>query len=381
MLKTRTILFAAVALISIGGICFQWQAVRRIANSGGNSGQQFLRGAASLLGFHIGPEVRHRLCVGRRYDFAALPRVSVVIPYLNETLYHIRGTVLSMLAQDAMELVDEILFVDDGNSAEWQFHDQITALHPKVRVHRNEERQGLVKAKVTGAALTKSPVIIFMEPHCIVQRQWFEPLLSRLALSPTHNTLVMPTIDIIPENDFTLYRTANLHIGGFDWTLSFNWMALITEINKTYQHPDPYPTPALSGGIFGIWRDYWERMGTYDINMTDWGGEHIEMSLRIWRCGGRIEIVPCSRVGHVFRTKSPYIVHGSAPLRNVKRAALVWLDGHLEDFYRAVPSARDLYAGDVSGRERLKESLRCKSMNWYIDTVYPELNGTQPRVR
>merc|ERR1719195_1545613 len=146
-------------------------------------------------------------------------------------------------------------------------------------------------------------------------------MLEQLARAKEHDVVVMPILDIIPESDFKQYRIANHHIGGFDWSLTFNWMALIESRNKSYVYPDPYPTPALSGGIFGMWRDYWERMGTYDTNMTEWGGEHIEMSLRTWRCGGRIEIVPCSRMGHVFRARNPYIVHPRLVMRNQKRAA------------------------------------------------------------
>mmetsp|Transcript_103630 Transcript_103630/g.186984 ORF Transcript_103630/g.186984 Transcript_103630/m.186984 type:complete len:465 (-) Transcript_103630:117-1511(-) len=317
-------------------------------------------------------EVRHPKCF-RSFDLSKLPRVSLVIPYLHETIEQITMTVGSLLADGPLELIDQILFIDDGNDKAWEFHPQLLALHPKVKIHRNEQRQGLIKAKVTGAALVTSPVIVFMEPHCVVQKQWLEPLLEQLAMSKDHNMLVMPTLDIIPEANFNEYHPANHHIGGFDWSLTFNWMALVEHRNKSYHYPDPYPTPALSGGIFGIWKDYWERMGTYDTNMTEWGGEHIEMSLRIWRCGGRIEIVPCSRMGHVFRAKNPYKVHPVEVVRNTKRAALVWLDEHLEDFYSKVPFARSLEAGDVSDRLRLKESLHCKSIDWYIDSVYPEL--------
>mmetsp|Transcript_79098 Transcript_79098/g.228734 ORF Transcript_79098/g.228734 Transcript_79098/m.228734 type:complete len:420 (-) Transcript_79098:68-1327(-) len=331
--------------------------------------------------WHEPPEIRHPNCRTKVYDYVALPRVTIVIPYLNEMWTQVGATVAAMLAHTPMEIVDEILFVDDGNDPEWQHHDKLRAMHPKIRILRNEQRQGLIRSKVIGANTVKSPVVLFMEPHCIVLKQWLEPMLERLLSAADHSTVTMPILDVIPEDNFDGYNAANHHIGGFDWSLTFNWMVLIEQRNKSYTYPEPYPTPAMSGGIFAMWRDYWERMGTYDTNLTEWGGEHIELSLRTWRCGGRIEVVPCSRMGHVFRKRNPYVVHPTNVIRNQKRVALVWLDDYLYKFYRQVPAARLLDAGDVSERIRLKEKLQCKSMDWYIDNVYPELRTDQPRKR
>ena len=108
----------------------------------------------------------------------------------------------------------------------------------------------------------------------------------------------------------------------------------------------------MAGGLFAIDRQYFQKLGTYDSGMNIWGAENIEFSLRvsillkfiylffkpqnfffkkkIWMCGGRLEIIPCSRVGHIFRKRRPYdSPDGQDTLAyNSLRVAHVWLDDY-----------------------------------------------------
>ena len=52
-------------------------------------------------------------------------------------------------------------------------------------------------------------------------------------------------------------------------------------------------------------------------------------------CGGILEIVPCSHVGHIFRKRSPYKWRGGVNVvkKNSVRLAEVWMDEYKDYYY------------------------------------------------
>ena len=44
---------------------------------------------------------------------------------------------------------------------------------------------------------------------------------------------------------------------------------------------DYHRSPTMAGGLFSIYRQYFFDIGSYDEGMDIWGGENVEISLRV----------------------------------------------------------------------------------------------------
>ncbi|VDN60547.1 unnamed protein product [Dracunculus medinensis] len=250
----------------------------------------------------------HQWCDKKKYR-SNLPNTTVIICFHNEAWSVLLRTVHSVLERTPEHLLTEIILVDDFSGLDHlkrQLDDYMNHFR-KVRIIRLESRLGLIKARLRGASKAVGTVLTFLDSHCECAEGWLEPLLERIAENPTN--VAVPTIDTIDLQTFE-YRYSNYsrpNVGGFSWGLIYKWHRLPDRDYKAMKtRIDPVPSPTMAGGLFSINREYFERLGGYDPEFDIWGGENLEISFKIWMCGGRLEIVPCSHVGHVFRKKSPY---------------------------------------------------------------------------
>lgn len=324
------------------------------------------------------PDFRGTACKEKKYD-EKLPKASIIIVFYNEAWSTLMRTVWSVINRTPKSVLEEILLIDDGSDRLYlkgTLEDYTETLPGKVRVLRMGSRKGLVPARLMGAQKANGEVLLFLDAHCECSEGWIEPLLARV--KENRRKVVSPVIDIISDDNFSYVKSAEFHWGAFNWQLHFRWYTIgDKEIEKRkLDHTVPFKTPVFAGGLFAIDRQYFYEIGSYDPEMSIWGGDNLEMSFRVWQCGGELEIAPCSHVGHLFRKSSPYTFPGGVTDildKNLIRVASVWMDEWGEMFYKFNKNAAKLKDDvDIDERIKLRRELRCHTFEWYLRNVWPE---------
>lgn len=132
--------------------------------------------------------------------------------------------------------------------------DYIKQFNGKVRLVRNSEREGLIRTRTIGAKAAKGDIVIFLDAHCEVNRNWLPPLLAPIrrnrciifsvsdnnSLDYFRKVMTVPVIDGIDMNTWEykrVYGAADKHFRGiFEWGLLYKEAELPEREHKERQH-------------------------------------------------------------------------------------------------------------------------------------------------
>ena len=302
----------------------------------------------------------------------ALPNTSIIITFHNEAWSTLLRTVTSVINRSPKALLHEIILVDDQSSKNYlkekldvYISELSQASGVAIRILRAEERLGIVRARMMGAKNATGSVLTFLDSHCECNEGWLESLLSRIA--EDHTRVVSPMIDIIDDKTFEYHEVSDTLWGGFNWRLQYKWLEVPERerSRRGWNQTMPLSPPVMGSGIFSIDRAYFKHIGEYDDAMRIWGQDNIELSIRVWACGGSLEMVPCSRVGHVFRFDTPYMDQEEKRLtnnNNVCRIVDLWYSEWMMFFYNLYPYTLEGKEGDVNGRREIIKNIGCKGV-------------------
>ncbi|KAK3097565.1 hypothetical protein FSP39_010886 [Pinctada imbricata] len=261
--------------------------------------------------------------------------------------------------------------------------DMYVSYLPKVRLLRLPKSRGSSVSRQLGIDDAIFDIIVVMDSHFEVADGWYEPMAKRIMEDPS--LLLVPVVDTI--NHATLqYFPSEIPNRHLDCT-SFDFYLGQTRILMKEAYVDSLPKPiinpfklaAFQGGYFMANKTVFQRLGGFDRGFGTWGGEQMELSFKYWMCAGGLELIPCSRAGHVYRTKVVWHDHiANETILNEYRVAEVWMDEYKHILFERAGNYT-FKIGDVSARHEVRRRNNCTSFQTYLDTISQFVHQYVPR--
>ncbi|XP_017086226.1 putative polypeptide N-acetylgalactosaminyltransferase 12 [Drosophila eugracilis] len=334
------------------------------------------------------PDLRDPRCEKFKYydDPDVMKPASIVLIFRNEQLMVLLRTLHSLVVRTPSHLYVELILVNDHSDMDfWKeklsvflFETYVLRyIHSKARIIHLNKKVGLIKARNFAANLAKGENLVFVDAQVEFTEGWLVPLLE--TISEQSLTLATPILDKLDEQNLAYHRSEE-RLGIYDWSLRRREVPLTKD--GRYQLPRPYGVAAVRTSVFAIRTLWFQDLSNFDTELQGFGGAELELSFKVWRSGGRIVQVPCSRVGHLQPTDQDYLRRygdlykiSKKVTKNLKRIVELWIDDPIlkSTIYRYQPHLINISVGDLRESRKLYQQYDCQSFKSFINDVMPEL--------
>ena len=238
-------------------------------------------------------------------------RYSVVIPSYNEG-ERLAQTVRSIISTATCQT--EIVVVDDGSDD--RSADALRNIRTRrhvVRVLRNPKRSGVAVSRANGMDAAHGDWLLCIDAHNRFPRRWQQ------AIEDAARQL---------DGGYGYLLGPELQYGHYYLTGTYYPAPDLYPVQLPQQVASkPYQAMSLPGACHVIRRDYYHDIGGYDRCMLPpWGGEDMELSLRVWMLGGECRIVPGFIMHTALKESFEYPMRFETTIGNVLRVAHIYLD-------------------------------------------------------
>ncbi len=313
------------------------------------------------------PDTRPAQC--KEVTYKTTRKVTIIVDFFDYQFYDLKTTLGSVLQYTPTEIIHEILVIDDGSTLEYIKQDSKAFVDKirKAKILRLPNKVSIGRARMEAVKQATSEILVFLENNIICNEGWIQPLLHEL--ESNHSAIVVPHFDNINDPVSYEYQStaANL-VTGFSWSLTMR-MAQVSDNNDVTK---PLDTAVMRGSAFIMTRKLFDKIGGFDEDIEDIGGQNIEMSFRTWMCGGSLKVLPCSRVG-VLNLHDPVKIVNADTIRRISE---VWLGDKKDLVYRNTGTQDSMSESEeksIHDRKTAIQNLKCKNFDWYLKTAAKDI--------
>ncbi|ELU05642.1 hypothetical protein CAPTEDRAFT_184129 [Capitella teleta] len=294
-------------------------------------------------------------------------KVSIIMDYKDKEFYDFKLALNALVTFTPSHQFNEIIIIDDGTKVrDIKTHAAQFFKDPKfsnVKIFRSENSEGQSASRLKASKMAKGEYLVYVSSNVVVNQGWLYPLLRKIQEKP--NIVAVPHHDNFLDGH-RFYPLDNGLINLPTWSLA-------TVHKETNLHESDFiDTPVMRGDIFAMKRTLLMKIGDFDEHIQT--GHNIEFSFRTWMCGGRVQIVLCSRVA-VLSALRPIEIHDKESIQYI---AEMWMSNYKFITFRQ-NELPDLTPKAITTKvnERksfLKNTLKkCQNFDWYLANIASDI--------